>query len=72
MLKDTHWRIGSQHGHIEHAGIFDKVVRVVTLVDRHGNLQGVARDLNHRVHDATVVDIVVIGGQDIKAVTYVE
>ena len=45
---------------------------VVALVDRHSNLQGVARDLDHRVDDAAVVDVVVIGGQHIEAVTNVE
>ena len=70
MLEDLHRRLGGQHADVEHTGIFDEVVRVVAFVDRHGNLQRVAGDLNHRVDDAAVVDVVVIGGQDVKPVTY--
>ena len=45
---------------------------VVALVDRHRHLQRVASDLNHRVHNAAVVDVVVVGGQHVKAVTDIE
>ena len=69
MLKDLHRSLGGQHADVEDAGILDEVMRVVALVNSHGNPQGVAGDLNHRGHDAAVVDIVVIGGQDVKTVT---
>ena len=72
VLEDLHWRLGSQHADVEHAGVLDEVVGVVALVDRHCDLQGVARDLYHRVDDAAVVDVVVVGGQHIKAVADVE
>ena len=62
MLKDLHWCFGGQHADIEHTGILDEVVGVVALVDCHRNAQRVAGDLNHRVHNAAVVDVVVIGG----------
>ena len=72
VFEDKHRRFSSQHADIEHTRVFDEVVRVVSLVDRHGDLQRVAGDLNHRVYDAAVVDVVVIGGQHIKAVTNFE
>ena len=65
MLENEHWRFGGQHADVEHTGILDEVVRVVALVDRNGNLQGVARHLNHRVDNAAVVNVVIIGGQDV-------
>ena len=61
-----------QQADVEDAGILNEVMRVVALVNSHGNPQGVAGDLNHRVHDAAVVDVVVVGSQDVKTVTYVE
>lgn len=72
VLENLHWGLRGQHRDIEHTGVLDEVVGVVSLVDRHSNLQGVARDLDYRVHNATVVDVVVIGGQHVKAVTNVE
>ena len=72
MLEDLHRRLGGQHADIEHTRVLDEVVGVVALVDGNGHLQGVTRDLNHRVHDATVVDVVVSGGQDIKTIADVE
>ena len=72
MFEDLHRRLGGQHADVEDTGIFDKVMGVIALVDRHGNPQRVVRDLGYRIHDAAVVDVVVVGGQDIKAVTYVE
>ena len=72
VLENLHRGLCGQHRDIEHAGILDEVVGVVALINRYSNLQWVARDLNHCVHDAAVVDVVVIGGQHIKAVTDIE
>ena len=72
MLKDLHRGLGGQHRNVKHARILDEVMRVVALVDRHSDLQGIAGDLRHRVHDAAVVNVVVVGSQDIESVTYVE
>ena len=65
MLEDLHRCLSGQHADVKHAGVLDEVVGLVALVDRHRHLQGVARDLDHRVHDAAVVDVVVIGGQHV-------
>ena len=65
VLEDLHRGLRGQHRDVEHAGILDEVVGVVAFVDRHSDLQRVARDLGHRVHDATIVDVVVIGGQHV-------
>ena len=72
VLKDFHRCLGGQHADIEHAGILDEVMGVVALVDRHGYLERVARDLDQSVHNATVVNVVIIGGQHIEAVADVE
>ena len=72
VLEDLHRGLGGQHVDVEHARVLDELVRVVRLVHRHGNLQRIAGDLDHRVHDAAVVDVVVVGGQDVKPVTDVE
>ena len=69
VFKDEHGRFGGQHADIEHTRVFDEVMCVVSFVDRHGDLQRVARDLNHRIDDAAIIDIVVIGRQDIETVT---
>ena len=72
MLEDLHRCLCGQHTDVEHTRVLDEVVGVVALVDGNGHLQGVTRDLNHRVHDAAVVDVVVIGGKDIKSITNIE
>ena len=72
MLKDEHWCLSGQHTDVEHTGILNEIMGVVALVDRHGNLQGVACDLDHRVYDTAVVDVVVIGGQHVETVADIE
>ena len=72
MLEDEHRRLGGQHRNVEDARRFDEFVRIVSLVDRNDDLQRRTGDLQHRVHDAAVVDAIVAGGQDVKSITDVE
>jgi len=72
VFKYLHRCLDGQHADVEDTGILNKIMSIVALVDRHSHLQRVASDLDHRVHDAAVVDVVVVGGQHIEAVTNIE